>query len=490
MGTYRFPMEIREVIQDALPTDTSLFGSIPRLQYTYFPAGHAKALHPDSMLVEGIRGSGKSFWWAALQSAEHRLLLDTILPKTGITEKTFVSQGFGEKPSPDNYPGRDALADLLISFDARQIWRTILVVHLMRESRENLAPLANLNSWRERINWVHRHPEEIERLIFDADRQLDRSGSYHLILFDALDRTTDDWKSMYSLVKGLLQVLLEFRPYKRIRPKAFVRPDHLEDSAVGDFPDSSKVLTSKVQLSWPRNDLYGLFLQHLANEQENGHLFRDACQDGFGIRWSKHEHLFLVPEKLRDEEEFQRGVFHAMTGPWMGPTARHGFPYTWLPNHLGDSRRQVSPRTFLAALRHAAADSTRADHPYPLHYGSIRRSVQEAAKIRVFEMQEDYAWVETLMEPLEGLAVPCPFEEIAGRWKDDETLEKLRRRILQAWVKLPPAHIDSDAAGIRVDLEDLGLFERMRDGRVNLPDVYRVGYRIRRRGGVKVVARE
>ncbi len=70
---------------------------------------------------------------------------------------------------------------------------------------------------------------------------------------------------MYTIVRGLLQVLLEFRSYKRIRPKAFLRADQLEDSSVAAFPDSSKVLSQKVELSWPRNELYGLLWQHLAN---------------------------------------------------------------------------------------------------------------------------------------------------------------------------------------------------------------------------------
>lgn len=57
-------------------------------------------------------------------------------------------------------------------------------------------------------------------------------------------------------------------------------------------------------------------------------------------------------------------------------------------------------------------------------------------------------------------------------------------------MKLPPVHLDTGAKGVRLDLETLGVFERMTDGRVNLPDVYRVGYGIGRRGGVKAVARD
>lgn len=41
--------------------------------------------------------------------------------------------------------------------------------------------------------------------------------------------------------------------------------------------------------------------------------------------------------------------------------------------------------------------------------------------------------------------------------------------------------------GVRDDLKGVGVFQIMDDGRVNLPDVYRVGYGLGRRGGVKAI---
>lgn len=41
--------------------------------------------------------------------------------------------------------------------------------------------------------------------------------------------------------------------------------------------------------------------------------------------------------------------------------------------------------------------------------------------------------------------------------------------------------------GVREDLEALGVFQRMHDGRVNIPDIFRVSYGLRRKGGVKPV---
>ena len=487
MSSHLFSSSLRILIQNALPGETSLFGGCPELRYTYLPAGHAKALQPDSMLVVGIRGAGKSFWFSALQDEDHRSLIDKKLPKAGIRKDTMMSQGFGEKSSPEDYPRKDVLVMLLEDFDARQIWRTIVLMQLVRPGKKTTA-LSDQKDWKDRVGWVQAHPEEVERLFFEIDKDLDQISVYHVVLFDALDRTADDWNTMFRLVKGLLQALLEFRSFRRIRLKAFVRPDHLEDASVEAFPDSSKVLTSMVELNWPRNELYGLLWQYLANEPDKGHLFREGCEKGFGIEWMQQETVWMVPEKLRINEILQRDLFHKITGPWMGRDHRRGFPYTWLPNHLGDGRRQVSPRSFLAALRQAAFDSSKADYAFPLHYESIKHGVQEASQIRVREMQEDYPWVEVLMKPLAGVTVPCQFEEIRQRWKDALSLEKLEDN-QSAPVKLPPSHLDEGPDGVRRDLEILGVFERMNDGRVNLPDVYRVGYGMGRRGGVKAVAK-
>jgi len=308
-------------------------------------------------------------------------------------------------------------------------------------------------------------------------------------LFDGLDRTADEWKTMHALVRGLLQVLLDFRSYNRIRLKVFVRPDQIEDSSVSAFPDSSKVLSQKTELYWPRNELYGLFWQYLANVDSEGELFREGCQKLTSIKWDRNDGIWDVPENLRSNEENQRAIFHAMTGPWMGRDRRRGFPYTWLPNHLGDARRQVSPRSFLAALRHAATDDLRVRQQYALHYESIKRGVQEASKIRVQEVQEDYPWVQKLFEPLSGISVPCHFKEVKQIWKKKGVLEDLGRSIETAGVRLPPSRINKGPEGVLQDLVDLGLLEFTTDGRINLPDVYRVGYGIGRRGGVKPVAR-
>ncbi len=477
------PRTTRDLLIRALPEAESLYGGAPRPQRVYFPPSHAKALRPDVLVVVGMRGAGKSFWWAALQDPAIRKLIASVDRFAQIEEKTEIAVGFGERPAIDRYPDKDTLRQLMQKNEPRLIWRTIAVYNLLTEK------MPRLQDWMERVDWVASHPQEVARWLEEKDRDLLERNVWAIVLFDALDRAADRWEDMYALIRGLLQVALELRPTRRLRVKCFLRTDQLEESRVATFPDASKVLGSRIPLTWPRPDLYGLLWQYLSNAEE-AEDFRTTAENALGIRWEQVSLNGIViwqwPRSFRENEEKHRRLFHMITGEWMGRDRKRGFPYSWLPGHLADAHGQTSPRSFLAALREAAEDSRQRypEHEYALHYESIRRGVQRASAIRVRELREDYPWIDALMRPLGGLLVPCEFPIIHERWEQEGVLDKLRQQP-SVEAKLLPAHLEEGYAGLRRDLEELGIFLQMEDGRVNIPDVFRVGYGLGRKGGVK-----
>ena len=472
----------REAIGE-LPAGTS-HGEAPAPEHVYLPPSHVKAMDPDALLVTGMRGAGKTFWWSALQEGVVRQLVGT--QRSTLSENTEVRTGFGVRPALEEYPSKDVLRNLIDDgFEPRIIWRTVHAWQLAPDDH----PLRQNDSWSTRTRYVAANSEVIEHLFEERDAEFDRKGIYLLILCDALDRCADDWKGMYRTIRGLLQTAIELRSYRRLRVKVFLRSDQIDESRIGDFPDASKVLSSAVELNWPRHELYGLLWHCLANGKV-GDAFREFFRAGdWPSTTIAEKHVFSVPRRLISREEHQREKFHVIAGRWMGTDRRRGFPYTWIPNHLADTDGRVSPRSFLAALRAAADDTTDRHSEYrnALHYDSIKRGVQAASKIRVSELQEDYPWVHRVLSPLKGMVVPCEFGEIAERWKNAGVLDRLAEETVQNEVKLPPRHIDRGAEGVREDLESLRVFLHMRDGRVNIPDVFRVGYGLGRRGGVKPV---
>ena len=462
-------------------------GDLPRPAELYLPPSHRKALGPNVSLVTGMRGSGKTFWWSALQDPQIRTLLAQLDPRLEPVADTEVRAGFGVTEAPDHYPGRDELRKMIDGGIApRLIWRTVHARHLVDSNH----PLKTLRSWVERAKYVDAHAEDVARLFRNRDDELERQKTYSIVLFDGLDRSADEWPEMLQLIRGLLQHALDMRSYRRLRVKVFLRSDQADGEKVANFGDASKIFSSAVQLTWPRRDLYGMLWQYLGNG-DHGELVRPLLAEGEWLTEDigGQQMIFRVPPSLSVDETIQRKCFHAITGPWMGKDPRRGFPYTWIPNHLGDAEGTVSPRSFIAALRTAAEDTAARypDHNHALHYESVKRGVQKASEIRVQELREDYPWVDRLLGSLSGIVVPCEFEEIGTIWKDDGILDSLAGEILQDEVKLPPRNIDREEVGVREDLESMGVFRRLHDGRVDIPDVFRVGYGLGRKGGVKPV---
>jgi hypothetical protein len=204
--------------------------------------------------------------------------------------------------------------------------------------------------------------------------------------------------------------------------------------------------------------------------------------------------LWVIPSDLRATESLQERIFVALAGKAMSasPTGhKRGKPYSWLVNHLQDGRDQVSPRSFSEALRQAA-DRTKNEFPgykLPLHFTAIQAGVQAASQVRVDELvKEDYPWVAALMRPLKGvLTVPCTPKDINSIWKKSRVLSELRDSAddPRGLVKLPPQRLDEGYEGVLSDLEDLGVVQRLTDGRIQMPDVYRIAFGLGRRGGVK-----
>lgn len=469
----------------ALPEDTS-HGEPPEPAHVYLPRSHLKALEPNSQLVTGMRGAGKTFWWAALQQPAVRRLIERSGEQSVLRRDTKVWTGFGQTPAPDDYPGKDVLKALLnTGVEPRMIWRTVAAQQLATDGD----PLRQHEEWPARIRHVENNPETIDQLFYRHDEALVAKNVHSFILFDALDRCADDWSDMYRLVRGLMQTARDIRSYRRLRFKIFLRSDQLDMDRIADFPDASKILSSSVELGWPARELYGLLWHCLINgdagKEFRTFLKRENCES---VRID-NRNVFHLRRNFISNDELSRERFHSLAGQWMGKDRRRGFPYTWIPNHLGDTEKRVSPRSFLKALKQAAEDTEERYrmHGHALHYDSIKRGVQEASKIRVAELKEDYPWVDRAMEPLRGTNVPLAFKEVNKRWRERKVLKRLNEDIEEDTVKLPPLLIEEGAEGVRQDLESLGVFFRLDDGRVNIPDVFRIGYGLGRRGGVRPV---
>lgn len=465
---------LREAIVAALPGQTSYFGETPDLKHLYVPPAHIKALRAECHLVIGTRGVGKSVWTAALANAELRKALGSSVPEL---DRSEVYIGFAETERIDSYPNAGTFAKLLDSgVAAFDVWQAVVARWLAIDE----VPHEN---WGISVDWVRANPEMLGRLMQGANQRLAEQKSSGLIIFDALDRLSQDWHTMDQIVRDLLRTALWLKSYSRLSAKVFLREDQFERT-VTDFPDASKLLATRAELTWASHDLHGLLWQTLINGVNgSGARLRGIYRSELGSDPQNDGDRWLLSEDAKRDTPAQRTLFKALAGPWMGRDKRRGNPYVWAVGHLADGRGRTSPRSFLAAIRQAAEDSLERyqDHQLALHYESIKRGIQKASEIRVNEIAEDYPWVRTFMEPMAGLNVPSEGSAIVHRWEqrypegpDSAHIERL-----------PPQHAKRGWDGIKEDLIRLGVLELKKDGRVDMPDLYRVGFGLGRKGGVK-----
>lgn len=455
----------------------------PTLATFYAPQSHIKALRLYTQLVVGARGVGKTFWSEALQNKEVRGVLGKRLPEL---ENVYVVVGYSTQNSP-SYPSLDVFSSLIKKYEPESIWRGVLLYCIIYNNlcTTIYEQILHIESWDERIAWVAQHPEKVDRIFYNANQELLTKEKKLLVIFDALDRVAKTWDDIDQITDGLLRTALQFSTYTNIKTKIFLREDHCNRLSFS-FPDSSKLLSSKIALEWTRADLYGLLWKRLCNgKRKSGEILRDIFCTVIPHGLEENSSVWLFDEYLRLNDDILRPLFHKLTGPLMGKDKRRGVPYVWTVSHLADTLQQTSPRSFLAAIRSACADSLQRypDHTFPIHYESIKRGVLSASDIRVNEMGEDHPWARNLLQALRGMNVPCLFTDVESKWRalypdGPMTLEQY------------PQHMTATLSPkswtiIRDQLAKLGFCVTLNDGRFNIPDLYRVGFRLGRRGGVK-----
>ncbi len=89
MSKYRFPLEIRKLIQSALPQETSLFGGAPELKYTYLPQAMPRRCIRTVCWLSGFVGLERAIGG---QRSKERITVPSSL-------KTYRKLGLARRPT-------------------------------------------------------------------------------------------------------------------------------------------------------------------------------------------------------------------------------------------------------------------------------------------------------------------------------------------------------------------------------------------------------
>jgi hypothetical protein len=194
-----------------------------------------------------------------------------------------------------------------------------------------------------------------------------------------------------------------------------------------------------------------------------------------------------LPPKLKNDEDEQAKIFYSIAGEFMGSDRRRGRTYSWVHDHLADAFGETSPRSFLIALQRAAIHDPPPSST-PIDYLGIRYGVQEASDVRLSELKEDYLWIVDAINALEGLEVPCDPRTFTDRWRQRRTVRKVLSGV-NSKGGLGPVELEtrvtSPEFALLYALRNIGVIEFRTEERINMPDIFRVAAKIKRRGGIR-----
>lgn len=465
----------------SLPADVSndaIGAHAPRLDEIYAPDAHAAALDIGAPVVLGARGTGKSFWAGVLGQDDLRGAADQAYPRLGLA-RLRVQFGYTGIEGPTGV-GRDKLDACLppdaTNADARAFfWATVLRA-LAGAAGTEVPDLHELMS-------VGHDIKERERRLSVADAERQQSRQTLLIIYDALDTVATTWPRRHLLTQALLEVVWAMRAYRTIRLKLFLRPDQIEDDSL-QFVELPKLRTGAVHLTWSGLDLYGLLFARLTMGEARKP-FGDLLTS-LSYREPTRDQLLRRQWPLSDSERDQRKLMTALAGPYMGDgeyAYKKGDTYDWPLKHLSDAFEEVTPRSFLglmiAAAKHGPSPAERA-----LTSAGIQHGLRAASKTRVDQLHQEFPWIKGVLTPLAGLLLPQDESKVHLVWKKAKTLQAaLDDSKLKGY--LPPVEPSrtNHERELYAAMEKIGVMLRRKDGRIDMPDLFRVAAKLLKKGG-------
>ena len=452
---------------------------------------YRNALDPDTMLILGGRGVGKSalFHFLNLPGGPAGLLQTLRHPVPIAWERACWIRGYGRVEQDRSFPAPEVLQSEADEADAlwwRAFWIGLLIKCVLRDSTPELKEFVRhriADGWRVGLEsslpkvteWfphIRRNMEFANDILDELDAYLAETDQWLFITYDELDRLVPNYYGLFAPIRELLAFWLDrWRRWRRIRPKIFLRSDLFSMDKLR-FPDASKFSGHQVRLNWTPNGLYQLLIKRLANLEPPMHDYVVRIQ---GLIEGEDDRLGYLPTQ---DEGLHKAFIDGMIGPFMGANARKGITFRWIPNHLMDAGGQIAPRPFIKLFAFAAErelksfDAKALPEERLLRPINIQGALMQTSQDRIAELLEEYPWVSALPSAFRDVEVPAPEERLIVALKQAQWSE----------TEPPPS---SDPRGVIESLIQLGILERRLDGRLNAPEIYLHGFGMKRRGGVK-----
>jgi hypothetical protein len=454
-------------------------------------ADYRHALEPNILLILGGRGVGKTelFRLLAIPSGRAALVESLGIRSLPTLSKTTWVAGFCKDkkqfPAPESV---ESQMDKATNIEWRGFWIGLILGVLLQQEDFKFKDFlleqletAIVNILRDDLSllsiWqpiVNQNLEKLNSVLDKLDQKLIETDDWLFVTYDELDRLVVSYTALASPIRQLLALWLDrWRRWDRIRPKIFLRTDLFREDFL-NFPDASKLQGHQVRLEWKTSWLYQLLVKRLANAgSEMTEYLQNIpeliTENKTGLGWSVTSN-----EKLFEE------LIERMIGKYMGVNAKKGITYCWIPNHLQDADGRIAPRSFLklfvlAAELRIQQHSTVEQNMVLLQPSDLQGALIDTSKARIEELaQEEYPWLESLKTSLAELVVPIEKDKFLEAVESTNWSEKPEKQ--------PPVINPEE---ILKYLLQLGIVESRSDGRINMPEIYMYGFKVKRKGGLQ-----
>ena len=423
---------------------------------------HEKVGNPDIWLVVGARGMGKTTLFRTVVDGRELAVLASPLFAHGKTVPLEGWSGTAQIPLPDA-----ALAD-----EPRGYWLRRLFDVLKTVARYHQLPFDSRLSTRRPLTAEDR--DALLTQIFDWDRLLFKRDFRCVVVYDALEKLPR-WEAFAA---GLVAFWADLAPRLRAcSPKIFLRED-VRDRLAGTGADFAKLGARTLTLTWSTHDIYRLLAFAFANSSKTARTYLET-EGPFKFSAPTDGRKSWLPASMFPSEGpgSEERLATLLAGKWMGAAAQKGLTWKWIPRMLADANGAIAPRTVINLLSGAAAACQGAPQTEGALFSPehLRQGLRKAARHRADELAEERADIVRLLERMKGGFVPIEGADLA-----------LRLFVTEGKVLLGSGE---EASDVLHELERLGVLLRRADGRYDVPDLYRLGFEIKRRGGTPVLAR-
>ena len=445
---------------------------------------HARALEPDTLLIVGNRGAGKTALFRAIQTPTGVQSIAKVSPRVDPQQIENSRWLVGYSSAGTDYPAEIVFRKFAQKQDPiglQIIWLGYLLRCLRKAGvfttvglpsglqallSNSVVPIDEL------FAGVQEHLESCIAALDRFDGELSSSSRWVFITYDELDRvSSSDWVQLTKIVRGLIQFWSSnTRRWRRLRPKIFLRRDLYERSAIVG-PDVSKMTAQRVELNWSVRNLYALLAKRLVNQDFviSRYLGPDSPPG------ENRDELGWFPLGTKDQD--YAPMVAKICGEFMGANARKGSTFSWIPTHLQDSHGQVLPRSIVRLFEKAAdmeRRSRRAEWPHIIHHTALRGSLDLVSVDRVAEIKETFPWIERVQAALRKASIKVPAERM-----------ELQRALQIDWTRENEQPPETSPYGLLQFMGELGIFYHRPDERVDVRDIYLDGFGLKRKGGVK-----